>query len=149
MYHIAIVDDNDSWCFVVAHLLQQHGYRVATFTEPQAFLGEAHRFDLALIDFSMPPRRYQMEMDGPDVISKVRQQSSQAPLLVLISSYFTEDCLSEASKICNQADACWSKQMEARELLQGIQQLLEERTSKKRSRRTDKKQQLQSSNQSY
>lgn len=127
MYHLAIVDDNESWCFVLANLLQSKGYAVSTFTDTSTFMRTAHQFDLALIDFSMPPRRHQQETDGPDIIRKVRQQLSHPPLLVLISSYFTEDCLDQSSQAYWQADACWSKQMPSAELQQQIEQLLQTR----------------------
>ena len=127
MYHLAIVDDNASWCFVLETLLQQHGYVVSTFTDTSTFLRAAHQFDLVLIDFSMPPRRYQMETDGPDIIRKVRQRLSHPPLMVLISSYFTDDCLDPNSVVEWQADACWSKQIPSAKLLQQIEELIQTR----------------------
>lgn len=65
MYHLAIVDDNETWCFGLALRLQQ-GYTVSTFMDVQAFLRKVTQFDLVLVDFSMPTPRYQRGMDGPD-----------------------------------------------------------------------------------
>jgi CheY-like chemotaxis protein len=124
MYHLAVVDDNETWCFVLGHLLQQHGYNVTTFTDVDAFLRDVNRFDLALIDFSMPPRSYQTHTDGPDVIRKVRQRFSNPPLLVLVSAYFTEDLVKQAADIFPQADAYLSKDTDSRKLVTRIKQLL-------------------------
>lgn len=128
MYRLAVVDDNDAWCFVLAHLLRQHGYEVSTFTDAQAFLREANQFDLALIDFSMPARQYQLETDGPDVIRKLNQRLHHPPILVLISAFFTEDILKQGTELCPEADAYLSKQIEAAELVQRIEQLLADRS---------------------
>jgi CheY-like chemotaxis protein len=124
MSHLAIVDDNESWSFVAALRLRQQGYEVSTFTDPYTFLRQAEQFDLALIDFSLPPRRYEIEIDGPSVIERVKQRLTHPPLLVLISSYFTEDILQQASDICPEADAVLSKQIDSNSLIKKVEQLL-------------------------
>jgi CheY-like chemotaxis protein len=129
MYRLAIVDDNETWCFVLALRLQQQGYAVSTFTNAQAFLPKVDQFDLVLVDFSIPTPLYQREMDGPEVICKVKHQLDNPPLLVLVSSFFTEDVLNDRAKICPEADAILSKQTETTELFSQIQKLLENRTS--------------------
>jgi len=129
MYQLAIVDDNESWCFILATRLQQHGYTVSTFTDTDLFLREAKQFDLVLMDFSMPPRRYQIDTDGPDVIRKLKQRLDNPPLVILISSFFTEDILSEVVDLGLQADAYLSKSVESAELLQQIECLLATRRS--------------------
>ncbi|MGI0484168.1 response regulator [Pantanalinema rosaneae CENA516] len=129
MYRLAIVDDNESWSFVAALRLQQQGYEVSTFTDPHTFLRQAEQFDLALVDFSLPPRRYEIEIDGPGVIDRVKQRLSQPPVLVLISSYFTEDILQQAAEICPAADAVLSKQVDSSNLIQQVEQLLAQRAS--------------------
>ncbi len=124
MYHLAVVDDNESWCFVVANLLRQQGYIVSTYTDVSEFLRHAAKFDLALVDFSMPSRYYQRGMDGPDVIRTLKQHLNNPPFLVLISSFFNDDLLKQASEICPQADAYMSKSSSAAELLYEIERLL-------------------------
>ena len=133
MYQVAIVDDNESWCFILATRLRQHGYAVSTFTDADRFLRDAAQFDLALIDFSMPPRRYQVETDGPDVIRKLKQRLAQPPLTVLISSFFTEDILKDVADLGLQADVYLSKSIDAQELLRQIENLL----ATKRSQNSD------------
>uniref|UniRef100_A0A832H3F9 Response regulator n=1 Tax=Oscillatoriales cyanobacterium SpSt-402 TaxID=2282168 RepID=A0A832H3F9_9CYAN len=129
MYRIAIVDDNDTWCFVMAHLLRQHHYKVSTFTDAYSFQREAGSFDLAIIDFSIPPRRYQVAIDGPELISQLKRQLPHPPLFILISSFFMDDILSQAPELCPDADACMSKNIESAELLQTIRKLLATRQS--------------------
>lgn len=124
MYHIAVVDDNETWCFVLALRLQQQGYAVSTFTDTQAFLREVEKFDLVLVDFSMPPPRYQRGMDGPEVICQVKRQLETPPILVLISSFFLKDLLKDAAEICPEADVVLSKQTDTTEMLSQVQQLL-------------------------
>lgn len=128
MLRIAVVDDSEAWCFVVAQFLSQHGYSVSTFTDANLFLQQAGRFDLALVDFSIPPRRYQREINGPEIISILKQQLAKPPVLVLISAYFTEDFLPQARTISPQADAYFSKSIELAELLHHIEHLLANRS---------------------
>ncbi|MBF2026343.1 MAG: response regulator [Oscillatoriales cyanobacterium C42_A2020_001] len=136
MYRIAIIDDNDNWCFVMGHLLRQHHYKVSTFTDGHSFIREANKFDLALIDFSMPPRRYQVEMDGPELIQQLKRQVPDPPLTILISSFFVDDILKQAPDLCPDADAILSKNVESAELLHTIQQLLASREASPESSNT-------------
>jgi CheY-like chemotaxis protein len=129
MYQIAVLDDNEAWCFVVGHLFQQHDYAVSTFTEVSAFLAEAHRFDIALIDFSIPPRRYQRDTDGPDIICKLKESLAKPPLTILISAYFTDEVLVNAKEICPEADAYLSKSAGLHEILHQVEELISTRLS--------------------
>lgn len=124
MDRIAIVDDNETWCFVVAHLFAQHGHSVSTFTEPSSFLQEAEKYDVVLVDFSIPPRRYQKEMNGPDLIRQLKENLRQPPVMILISAFFTEDILPNVETICPQADGYLSKGMDLQEILQQVQQII-------------------------
>ncbi|QZZ21840.1 response regulator [Leptothermofonsia sichuanensis E412] len=124
MDRIAIVDDNETWCFVVSQLFEQHGYAVSTFTEPASFLQEAGKYDVVLVDFSIPPRRYQKEMNGPDLIRQLKENLEEPPVMILISAFFTEDILPSVETICPQADGCLSKGMDLQEILQQVQQII-------------------------
>lgn len=134
MYRISVIDDDPSWCVVMATRLQQQGYFVETFTDANVFLKKAEEFDLALIDFSMPPKRYQANTDGPDLIRALRQQIRNPPLLVLISAYFLDDLLQLGSELCPEADAYLSKNTDSLKMLQQIEQLLESKKTRIRSR---------------
>ncbi|HIK19021.1 MAG TPA: response regulator [Leptolyngbyaceae cyanobacterium M33_DOE_097] len=109
MYRIAIVDDNETWCYTLKAVLQHHSFNVSTFTDAYEFLNVAWQFDLALIDFSMPTRLFKRELDGSQVITQVKERVKNPPFLVLISSYFTKDSLAVAQQICPNADAYLSK----------------------------------------
>ncbi|PSB19826.1 hypothetical protein C7B61_06770 [filamentous cyanobacterium CCP1] len=135
MYRLAIVDDNQSWCFVLKLRLQQEGYAVTAFNNAQAFLREAEQFDLALIDFSIPAPLYQPKMDGPELICELKYHLDNAPILVLISSFFTEDVINHATNICPEADAILSKQTETGKLLSQIRQLLNSKKSSNQNSR--------------
>lgn len=124
MYNIAIVDDNEAWCFTLEFFLRQHHFSVSSFNAPDLFLKQAHEFDLALIDFSIPVRRFQREVDGPSLIAKIKRQVSNPPLLVLISAYFTKEVLNHPHDICPEADAYLSKSCGLEEILQCVQHLL-------------------------
>lgn len=128
-YRIAIVDDNEDWCFILAARLEQEGYTATTFSNPDVFLSQAEAFDLALIDFSMPPRPFQRIQDGPDLVAKLRQQIEHPPLLILISAYFTQDILRQTADLEMQADTYLSKTTDSAELLTQIKQLLASRSS--------------------
>lgn len=129
MYNIAIVDDNEAWGFALAIFLRQHNFSASAFNNPAVFLGQAHKFDLALVDFSIPSRRYQKEIDGPGLIKKLKQQLKHPPLFVLISAYFTEEILQYPGDICPDADAHLSKSTPLEDILHCIEQLLAKRGS--------------------
>lgn len=133
MYRIAIVDDNETWCFVLALRLQQQGYSVATFMDGPTFLRETDPFDLVLVDFSMPAPRYRPSLDGPELICRIKHQMDQPPLLILISSFFTEDLLQQATDLCPEADLVLSKQTESTILINQIEQLLASRYQSNRT----------------
>lgn len=124
MYKVAVVDDNETWCFVIHRFLQQKNFTVSTFNNAQEFLSEACKFDLALIDFSIPSRRHQRHMDGAELIAQLRQTLRQPPILILISAYFPEECLQEASQICSEADVCLSKSLTLQQIMTVIEHLL-------------------------
>jgi CheY-like chemotaxis protein len=124
MYNIAIVDDNEAWCFTLGFFLRQHRFSVSSFNAPDVFLKQAHNFDLALVDFSIPVRRFQREVDGPSLIARIKHELDNPPLLVLISAYFTKEVLNQPHDICPEADAYLSKSCGLEEILQCVEQLL-------------------------
>lgn len=140
MYSIAIVDDNEAWGFTLSLFLRQHNYAVSAFSDPESFLKRAQEFDLVLVDFSIPSRRYQREIDGPGLISKLKRQLEYPPLFVLISAYFTEEILQYPGDICPEADVCLSKSAGLNEILQCVNQLFaanKECLSRRHSQRTE------------
>jgi CheY-like chemotaxis protein len=124
MVKIAVVDDNETWCFVLANAFQQQGFAVETFTNPHAFLAQAGEFDLALIDYSMPTPRYQKELEGPEVLAHLKKHLTNPPILVLLSSYFTDDTLGTLQPLFADADACLSKRISLVDLVDQVKQLV-------------------------
>jgi len=138
MYSIAIVDDNEAWGFTLSLFLRQHNYSASAFDDPEAFLKRAQEFDLALVDFSIPSRRYQRDIDGPSLINKLKQQLKYPPLFILISAYFTEEILQYPVELCPDADACLSKSTGLNEILQCVEQLLANNEEFLRHRRSQR-----------
>lgn len=128
MNQIAIIDDNETWRFVLAHYLRQRGFEVETFADPSQFLKSAHEFDLALVDFCIAPRRHQLDINGAELICKVKAQFDVPPLLVLVSSFFTDDILEVAEAACPEADAYLSKSLGLDGLEKELKVLLAART---------------------
>ena len=123
MVRIAIVDDNETWCFVLATVLGQEGHTVDIFTNTQNFLQQADHFDLAILDFSIPARPYEPELDGLAVTRQLKTDLANPPLVILISSFFTDDLL-EINDFCPLADRVLSKQIGIKALLRHVEQLL-------------------------
>ncbi len=118
------MDDNETWCFVLSSFLQQNGFAVETFSYAPAFLNVAEKFDLALIDFCITAPAYQSEIDGSELIERVKARLEKRPILILVSGFFTPDLLEESQEICSHADACLSKSLGAAGLLAAIQHWL-------------------------
>lgn len=125
MNQVAILDDNETWSFALAYVLEQYGFVVTVFSDPSRFLKVADQFDLALIDFSIVPRRYQRDLNGAQVVCEVVEQLESPPILVLISSFFIDGVLADA--ICPAADACLSKGIGIQRLIMEVEQLLAKR----------------------
>jgi DNA-binding response OmpR family regulator len=128
MVRIAIVDDNESWCFALEIALGQQGYDTAIFSDPWQFLQRADQFDVAIVDYSIPAPRYQLELDGISLIRQVKEQFARPPLLLLISSYFPNDESELLQSFCEEADLVLSRPRQIRELLHPVQKLLAQRS---------------------
>lgn len=120
MYRVAIVDDNELWCLVLETSLRHQGFMVSTFTDAHSFLEVADQFDLALVDFSMPTRPFQKELDGSRVIAELKSRLEKPPTLILTSAYFTDQVLPLAHEICPEADVCLSKSTCLEEIIETV-----------------------------
>lgn len=77
---IAVVDDDALFRDTVSANLAEAGYRAATFSGGTAlieWLGQGNRAAALLLDWQMP------EMDGPDVLQKLRSAGYDLPVLFL------------------------------------------------------------------
>ncbi len=129
------MDDQESWCFVVQTALLQQGYLTEAFTDPWQFLQVAEQFDLAIIDYSLPPPRHRLELDGCALIQRVKTQVARPPLMILISSYFPVEDLNNLKTFCSEADWILQRPMEIQALLRPIEALFAQR-NKPRSKQT-------------
>lgn len=126
MYKLAIVDDNPTWCLGLQIALSQQGFRVTTFRDAHSFLSNAGQFQIGLIDYSLPIRRGQPEMDGAALIRSIKTQLDRPPALILISAYFTPELLKQANPLCPDADACMSKSSGLQEIITQLHQFVPE-----------------------
>lgn len=88
MDHIALVDDDRNILVSLAVLLENEGYRVDTYTDPEEALREFNRHppDMAVLDVKMP------RMGGLEVLKSIRSRSS-LPVVMLSS------CSDEADQV--------------------------------------------------
>ncbi|MFW6348710.1 MAG: response regulator, partial [Cyclonatronaceae bacterium] len=97
---VLIVDDNANNCRILAHTLENRGITSSTFFSAKEALqhlsagGPACSYDLLISDYHMP------DMDGLEMIRRLRQETSQpisrVPILLLHSdandSYISQKC---------------------------------------------------------
>lgn len=123
---IAIVDDNESWCFILQRALQQQGYETKTFSDPWRFLQQATQFHLAIVDYCLHTPQYQRSLDGVELICRIKTQSSSAPLMVLTSSYFPDESPEALQSFCPEADLVLPRPLQIQTLLHPIQRLFDQ-----------------------
>jgi len=76
---VLVIDDDPSVCKTVGMLLEDHGYRPQTFTEPEKAikLAEEESFQIALVDVRMPT------MDGAEVVERLKQVDDRMCCIVM------------------------------------------------------------------
>ena len=116
---ILVVDDKQSFCFMIKGYLEDAGYRVACASSGAEALAELEqdRFCLILSDMVMP------EMDGLELLRQVRSRKLQLPF-VLVTAHGSIDSAVAAMK--EGADDYLLKPMHRDELLVVVQRLLEQ-----------------------
>ena len=74
-----VIDDDPSICKTVGLLLEDHGYRPRTFTDPDEAVGLAAKesFQVALIDLRMPA------MDGVEVVERLKKIDERTSCIVM------------------------------------------------------------------
>jgi len=89
MAHILVVDDEKNYRMVLAHLLEEEGYRVSTADNPFAALELLARESVALIlsDLKMP------RMDGVAFLRQVREDYGEVPFIILTAYATVETAL--------------------------------------------------------
>ncbi|OGW35744.1 MAG: Fis family transcriptional regulator [Nitrospirae bacterium GWC2_56_14] len=116
---ILVVDDKQSFCFIIKGYLEDAGYQVACAASGTEALAELEqvRFDLILSDMVMPG------MDGLELLRQVRSRTSQIPF-VLATAHGSVDSAVAAMK--EGADDYLLKPLHRDELLLVVERLLEQ-----------------------
>ena len=87
MTRLLVVDDEPDIVELLSASLKYHGYDVASATSGRQAMEEARRFrpDMILLDVMMP------ELDGFEVLRKLRGEGTRVPVLFLTARDATED----------------------------------------------------------
>ncbi|GAA0744801.1 response regulator transcription factor [Dactylosporangium roseum] len=87
MTRLLVVDDEPDIVELLTASLRYHGYDVASATSGRQAMEEARRFrpDMILLDVMMP------ELDGFEVLRKLRGEGTRVPVLFLTARDATED----------------------------------------------------------
>jgi len=122
---ILVVDDEESACTVLETLLQHEGFAVRTAANGVAALRVATEFapDVVVTDLKMP------EMDGIELLKKLREQDSALPVIVTTAS---GDLSSAVAAMRAGADDYLAKPIDVDALLLSI-----ERTTQHRALRAE------------
>lgn len=117
MVKIALVDDDRNILTSVAITLEAEGFEVVTYSDGQAALDafEEALPDLAVLDIKMP------RMDGMDLLQRLRQRSTQTPVIFLTSK---DDEIDEVLGLRLGADDYIKKPFSQRLLVARIRALL-------------------------
>ena len=112
MYKLAILDDDPHWCLTVERFLRQD-FSVVAYQSIATFLWEARaldQYDALLIDISLPTARYEVDVDGMEVVARLRKILPHPPVIVLVTAYMSTNELAVSGKeICPDADSYFAK----------------------------------------
>jgi FixJ family two-component response regulator len=119
--HIAVIDDDESYCRSVVRLLRAAAYLPTTYHSAEAFLADAERppFSCLLLDVSMEG------MSGIDLGRRLADSGSTTPVIYVTAH---DD---DATRVAAQAAGCVafiSKVESSGELLRAIASLLKDRS---------------------
>ena len=110
---VYLLDDDPSILKATSRLLDSHGWKVETFTDPIIFLRQAtmHCPDVAVIDILMP------DMTGLEVQARLRRVSPSTRVIVLTAK---DDPWVRSMAMHAGASAFFIKGVESGEFLAGI-----------------------------
>ncbi|NJR41000.1 MAG: response regulator [Leptolyngbyaceae cyanobacterium CSU_1_4] len=130
MYKLAILDDDHHWCLVVQRFLKQD-YDITIHKSVSSFLYEfdnLSQYDVLLIDFVLPTARHEPELDGVEIIARLKRLPFP-PIIILVTAYMNKYELEvNSKKMCPEADGFFAKDSGLDLLAQRMKQLLAEGT---------------------
>lgn len=128
MHKLAVVDDDEYWCLAVQRFFRRD-FEVSVFKGADRFLSKVCQYDLAIIDFSIPPARYETSMTGSELIRHLKQTLQDPPLLVLASGFISKNDREVGYQLCPEADDFIAKDAGLDEILHRVKTLLESKKS--------------------
>ena len=117
---ILIVDDEEDISMMVKTILENYGYRVKAFKNPQAilkaFLQAPQAYDLVISDFTMP------QMNGLELAEKIHHKKPETAVIIMTG--FGEK-LAESVLQQNSIDLLLSKPISVTELAKAVRTILD------------------------
>lgn len=128
MYNVAIVDDNQDFCFVLECLLKNY-FQVSGFLDISKFLQslESQTYDVILVDFTLLSEENQSIKNGCELIVNLKNKLSNPPLCILLTGWIGKNDLEGGKKLCPQADGFLPKDADIPYILEQINTLLASR----------------------
>src|SRR6476646_5772889 len=123
MNKIAILDDDEHWCFSVQRFLRG-SFEVFTFNSLSELIPKVSQYDLVIVDFSIPPNQYQENIDGCEIIQRIKQGLSHPPILVLATAFISKNSLELGQQLCPEADFFIAKDAGLEFILTAVSRLL-------------------------
>ncbi|MBW4488088.1 MAG: response regulator [Trichocoleus desertorum ATA4-8-CV12] len=128
MNKIAILDDDEHWCFSVQRFLRG-SFEVSAFHSISELIPKVSQYDLVIVDFSIPPTQYQENIDGCEIIQRIKQGLSHPPILVLATAFISKNSLELGRQLCPEADFFIAKDAGLEFILTTVKQLLRTQNS--------------------
>jgi CheY-like chemotaxis protein len=96
--NILVVDDDPPIRVMIAALLADAGYSIATVPDGESALAriEAEPPDVLILDYAMP------RMSGREVLQLLRARNPRLPVIVLSASPYAQNCLAEGANFLVQ-----------------------------------------------
>jgi CheY-like chemotaxis protein len=130
MYKIAIVDDDERWCFAVKSFFRK-SFEITTFKHIPYSLYELVDYDLVIVNYSIPTiGTYETNIQEFEVVRFLKTHCMNPPLLIIVSEAIGKHNSGLLQGICPEADAFFAKAAGLEELLQETQQLLAAKNKK-------------------
>ncbi|MBD1861426.1 MULTISPECIES: hypothetical protein [Trichocoleus] len=123
MSKIAVLDDDQQWGFAIKRFFRNE-FDVSNYVDVYSFLPKAHEYDLAIVDFSIPPARFEKNINGCELICQLKNDLLDPPVLILATGFLSQHDLEAGKALCPQADGFLVKDMGLEAILAQIKQFL-------------------------